>query len=364
MKVKWQGFAGSNHSWAHTAQAICKALDKKGHEVHLISTNGYEYFPDNLRHLIKETAEKTYDCQLSYTAMKNFPTYLSNGSNNRFGIWCYEFAGKNALPDGFAKYHKFCDMILPPSNFAKQIFIDSGVPESKLTTVSHGVDFEQIESAEPFKLKTKKNTKIGIIVGQVHRRKNLPNMLDMFGKAFNKQDDICLVIKVQDKAPTQQFELSFTDILKKFFIKYPNHAEVEVIRQFVPNIYSIYKACDIIFYTTNCEGFGLISLEALACGNINIASNYGGVLDFCDKDNSLLVEGKEFITPANYLYWSNKYKTISFMPDIDDGVDKLRFAFNNKNMLLEKNKLLINDLKLKYNWSVIVDKILGLIQNV
>lgn len=360
MKVAWQGFAGTNHSWAIVAQSICRSLSKKGHEVHLCSTNGYDFFPEDLKPLVRDQLDSEYDMQLTYTALKNAPLYLGRGSQNRFLAWTFEFAGKNALPEGFAKCYKYTDKILAPSNFAKQVFVDSGVPENHTVVVPHGIDFKLVDDAVPYPLKTRKSTKILAVVAQVHRRKNLAGMLDMYGKAFKRSDDVCLVLKVQDRPPKQSFELSFQDLFVQFKSKYKDHAEIEIIKEFVPNIYSLYKSCDIVFSASHCEGFGITALDAHALGKINVASNYGGFLDFLNPDNALLIDGKEFTVPPNYLYWTNKINTKAFMPNIDSGVEKLRFAVENKDNLLTKYASNIGFAKINYNWDSITDQIIGL----
>jgi glycosyltransferase involved in cell wall biosynthesis len=365
-------FLNANHSWAHVGRGIATALIAQGHDVDLFSTDGEKNIPENLRkHLIGASEENklifgklpnnNYDMAISYTALKNMPIYLSHAPKNRFGIWCYEFAGKNSIAGGFAKNYKSTDRLLPPSNFAKQIFIDSGIPENAMTVIPHGVDFDEIDSAIPFNLKTKKSTKIMIQpIGQVHRRKNINGLLEMYGKAFTKFDDVCLVLKIQDKTPTQPFELSFKDIFNSFKEKYKNHAEIEIIKEYIPNIYSLYKSCDIVFTASHAEGFGMPGLEANALGKINIAPRYGGFLDFLNDDNSLLIDGKEFFVPPNFLYWEGKHGTIAFKPDIDDGVAKLKYAVANKNELLEKYKPNIKETQKNYNWMTITKKILDL----
>lgn len=372
MKVLLQQFLSQNHSWSVVGQNIARSLIKQHHNVDLFSTNGIKHFPEDLssnligyfdeqsRNTHGKIPDDNYDMQLSYTAFKNFPMYLSHGTKNRFGLWTFEFAGKNALPDGFAKYYKFTDKILPPSAFAKQVFIDSGVPEQHLTVIPHGIDFDQVSSAEPYKLKTHKSTIILAVIAQVHRRKNLAGMLEMYGKAFTKQDDVCLVLKVQDRPPTQGFELSFKDIFNQFTDKFKNHAEVEIVREFVPNIYALYKSCDIVLSASHCEGFGMTALEAHALGKINVTSRCSGFLDFLNDDNALLIDGKEFTVPSNFLYWTNKYGTKAFMPDIDAGVQQLRTAVVNKERLLEAYKNNIIMAKNKYNWDIITNQIIGL----
>lgn len=376
MKVLLQQFLGSNHSWSIVGQNIARSLIKRGHQVDLFSTNGIQFFPEDLRPnlmgYIDESArqvqgkepEDQYDCQVSYTAFKNFPVYLSHGSKNRFGLWTFEFSGKNALPPGFAKHYRFSDKILPPSNFAKRVFMDSGVPEEHMQVIPHGIDFTHVAQAEPYTFKTKKSTIILSVIAQIHRRKNLAGMLEMYGQAFTKKDDVCLVLKVQDRPPKQPFELSFKDIFTQFSNKFKDHAEIEVIREFIPNIYSLYKSCDIVFSASHCEGFGITALDAHALGKINVASNYGGFLDFLNYDNSLLIEGKEFNVPPNFLYWTNKVGTKAFMPDVESGVSQLQFAVANKEQLLKKFVNNISMANKLYNWDTITDQIMGLVRDV
>jgi glycosyltransferase involved in cell wall biosynthesis len=362
VKIKIQQFLGANYSWAIVGQNLARAFIKSGHEVDLFSTDGVQYLPPDLKPYLKSIPEAEYPMQLSYTAFRNFPNYLKNGNKNRFGIWTYEFDGKNSLPSGFAKNYKECDQILPPSQFAKQVFINSGIPENHLTVVPHGVNAEEILSAHPYPLKTKKNFKLFVNVAQVHKRKNLFGLLEMFGRAFTKTDDVCLVIKVHEKKPTQLFEVNFQEIFNDFKQKYKNHAEIEIIRQFVPNIYSLYKSCDAAFSASYTEAFGMTGLEAQAAGLFNIAPNYGGFLDFLNEENSLLIEGKEFFVKPDMVYWSYQPGSKAFMPNIDSGVEKLKHAYANKDSLKEKAQLLAPSILEKYSWDKIGDQILGLVK--
>lgn len=374
MKVLWQGFCGKNHSWSIVAQNICRNLIKLGHEVEMFSTNGLEFFPedlgsnligfvdDNKVAKLAKPFEKEYDIQMTYTAMHNFQNYLSHGSKNRFAIWTYEFSGKNSLPNGFAKNYKFSDHMFPPSQFAKQVFMESGVPEGHMTVVPHGINNWEIESAPIYKLKTNKKFKILVNVAQVHKRKNISGLLDMYGKAFGKNDDVCLVIKVHDKKPSQQFELDFQTIFKDFNFKYPNHASVEVVKEFIPNIYSLYKACDACFSASHTEAFGMTALEAQAMGLINIAPNYGGFLDFLNNENALLIDGKEFFVKPDMVYWSYSKGAKAFMPSIDSGVNALRKAFNDFENLKNKAEKLAPSTIENYTWQKVTEKMLTFVK--
>jgi glycosyltransferase involved in cell wall biosynthesis len=369
MRICYQGFAAQNHSWAIVAQNICRSLIDLNHSVDIFSTNGNKYFPqdleknlvcygDNNKVMFGNIPGNNYDMTISYTAMKNFNPYLQHSAKNRFGIYCYEFAGKNSLPVGFAKAHQYCDKILAPSNFARQVFLESGVPDDKVVVIPHGINNKEIDAAVPYQLKTKKSVKILINLGQIHRRKNFTGALEMFGRAFTKESDVCLVLKIQDRTPTQQFELSFKDVFQNFNSKFPNHAEVEIVKEFIPNIYSLYKACDITFSPSHCEGFGMVPLEGMACGLIPVASNYGGFTDFLDHSNAFLIEGKEFNVPPNYLYYQSKPGTKAFMPDPSDGINKLKAAVASVN----SRSFSPTAIKLNYDWLEVAKKVLALVK--
>lgn len=372
MKIAYVGYCSRNHSWSVVSQNISRALIVLGHQVDLYSTNGREHFPEDLKpYLIGSNNEgkeligrmpdpNQYDACFSYTAMKNFSKYLQYSKKNRFGIWTYEFAGKNALPPGFAKYHSACDFLLAPSNFAKDVFIDSGIPDHKIKIIPHGINLNELEEVKSYPIKSQKSIKILINLGQLHLRKNLSDALEMYGKAFNKNDDVCLILKIADKIPSQQFEISFNQIYSNFIKIHPNHAEIEIIKDYIPNIYSLYKACQIHFSATNCEGFGMPQLESLACGLININPHYGGYLDFLNNDNSLLISGEIFKVPGNYLYYQNRLGLSAFKPNIEDGINKLQIAVKNYDQLIHKIKPYSEHIKHKYNWLEVAKTIINL----
>lgn len=374
MKILLQQFLGNNHSWSICGQNIARSLIKQKHEVHLFSTNGLKHFPadlknnligymqENDRNIYGRVPDSNYDCQISYTAMRNFPIYLSHGSKNRFGIWCYEFAGKNALPTGFAKNYKFCDKLFPPSNFAKQVFLDSGIPEDNMVVIPHGIEADKFSdcSRNSFKLKTKKKLKILANQHQPHIRKNLSGVLEAYGKAFSNKDDVCLILKVSDKIPTQSFEVSFKEVYGNFKSKFKNHGEIEIITEFIEDMDTLYRACDALFSMTNCEGFFFPALEALAAKIIIIVPNYSGQLDFLNEKNALLISGREVPANPKALYWESKFGTKWFEPDIDDAIKKLRFVYNNFDDLKHKYNVNNDKTLTQYSWDNVVNKILNL----
>ena len=372
MKILIRQFLGKNHSWCVFGWNIATAAKKLGHKVDLFSTDGIKYLPDSLKeNLIGYTEENQpkiygrvpdfkYDCQISYTAMKNFPMYLSNGKKNRFGIFCYEWAGKNVLPTGFAKHYQSCDMLCPPSEYAKRVFVESGVPENRITVISHGINIDEYKQTSTINMPTKKRFKILANIAQNHKRKNIPGLLEVYGKAFTNKDDVCLVLKAKDRQVKSQFEVSLKDCLHNFYQQYPNHADVNIYSQFVDDMSMLYRSVDCVYTMTHAECFYFPGLEGMAAGKINIAPNWGGQIDFLNDTNALLVGGKEVRADPKSMYWESKNNAIWFLPDIDDAVDKLRFAYNNFEKLNEAIDKQRSDVYVKYSWENISNQFLGL----
>src|SRR5579885_342808 len=280
MKVCWFGFLAKNHSWSIVAQNISRELVKKGHDVHLFSTNGTQHFPedlkpnlkgyieenfpitaDNFDELITSKLDKEYDMQLSYTALKNFCQYFIRGDKNRFGIWNYE---TTVLPTAFAKYYRCVDLVLPSSNFSKKIFTDNGMPADHQAMIPHGIHLDRFSNLGKYPLKTQKKYKILCNIAQPHLRKNIPNLLKAYGKAFTKADDVCLVLKVSRKSANNSnaaFDVNFNEIYNDWNAKFKNHGEIEIIDKFIVDIETLYNACDVVWTMANTECFWMPGLE-------------------------------------------------------------------------------------------------------
>lgn len=373
MKVLMRQFLGKNHSWCVVGWGIATALLKQGHEVQLFSTDGIKHLPDSLKpHLIGFTEENQpvvfgrlpdndYDCQISYTALKNFPLLLGHGNKNRFGIWCYEWFGNNVLPTGFAKHYKSCDWLCSPSTFVRdEIFIKSGIPESAIKVIPHGIDVDQYSLNTTIPLSTKKSFKLLANVAQNHIRKNIPGLLEAYGKAFTDKDDVCLILKGKEKPVVAQFEVSLNDCLNKFRQKYPKHAEVKVYSEFLPDISALYRSVDAIYTMSYGEGFYFPGLEGLAAGKLSIAPDHGGHIDFLNDQNALLVKSVPERANPKSMYWEPKPNAMWYKPDIDDAVDKLRYAHRNSARLNQAVESQRADIFQRYNWTTITSQILEL----
>lgn len=373
MKILIRQFLGKRHSWAVFGWGIADALIAQGHEVHLFSTDGTTHLPEHLKtnlvgYIEENKPEKIfghapdpeYDCQISYTCMKNFPNLLKNGNKNRLGVWVYEWNGKNIFPAGFSKNYKNCDYLISPSHFGKEIYINASIPEEVIKVVPHGIDINQYRKTSTINIKTDKKYKIFSNIAQLHIRKNVPGLLEAYGKAFNKDDDVTLILKAKDKKITQQFEISLANVLQKFKKSFPKHAEIKIFSDFVEDMSDLYRSVDSVYTMTHCEGFYMPGLEALAAGKLNIAPRYGGQLDFLNDDNSLMIEGAVERAEPKSMYWESKPNALWFKPSVESAIEQLQFSYKNYEELNKKLDLQKDKICEEYGWDKIAKQLTDL----
>lgn len=376
MKVCWFGFLGKNHSWSIVAQNISRQLIKMGHEVDLFSTNGLQHFPEDLKPYLKGYLEEgqpvteqnlhelvisklspTYDMQLSYTALRNFCLYFTRGDKNRFGIWNYE---TTILPRAFAKYADCVDLVLPSSQFSKDIFVKNGMSADKQVVVQHGIHLDRFQNLGKFPLKTKKKYKILANIAQPHLRKNIPGLLEAWGKAFTRQDDVCLVLKIARKSPNPMFDVNFDAYFNDFRERYKAHAEVEIVDQFIVDIETLYNACDVVITMSHAECFWMPGLEAFAANKIVVAPRYGGQLDYMNDDNSVLIDGKIIRADMKMRYWEPSPYAAVFDPNVNQCAEKLRDVIANYDDYLKKFSPKMREILPEYTWDKVAARIVSL----
>jgi glycosyltransferase involved in cell wall biosynthesis len=371
MKVKIQQFlfGGELFSWAIVGQNIGRSLLKMGHEVDFVSTDGVQdkFVPDDLKEHIKKVPAGIYDMQVSYTAMQNFPRYLANGRKNRFGIYNYD---GTTWPGHFIKFHKFADKVLPSSEFSRQNGIESGIPEEKIDVLPHGINLKEFNVGpyaeapwaadffSGYSLRTEKKRKILLNIATPHLRKNLRDTLKVYGKAFTKDDDVCLVVKHNKDDKKSKFVVDFFYEVDRFKKRNKNHAEIEIIGGFVPSLADLYNACDIVFMMSNLECWWLPGTEAFSCNKLVVASNHGGQLHYLNKDNALLIDGDVVRMPKHYQYYTPSVYCKMFKPSIEDGVEKLQRAVKDYDSLVEKFSPEMKKTVEKYTWDSVAEQLI------
>jgi glycosyltransferase involved in cell wall biosynthesis len=159
------------------------------------------------------------------------------------------------------KEYEMADHIFVNSLFVKHSFIEEGVPESKLVHVPEGVDLSQFrqvpKSDDVFRI---------VFAGGLSLRKGTHYLLQAFSELNLKNAELVFLGVVNDE-------------IKPFLKKYAND-RVKCLGH-VPQaeLYKQYSEGSVLVLPSVEDGFGLVILQAMACGLPVIASENTGALD-------------------------------------------------------------------------------------
>lgn len=290
MKILFNGMVGTNHSWSFVSQELARSMKNLGHQVNIKSTNGLQYFPEDLRENllignhspssqkiidyvnenkeifkldIKDLPQPVkdpnipYDIEICYTIPFQFPRRFNPYNKCKMAIWNFE---SSILPAGWHLYTKAIDYLLPSSKFSYDIFANNGIPKEKMVIVPHGIDAEKFNpSIPPYSLKTNKKIKF-LSCARPHARKFHDRIIKGYLDAFTADDDVCLVLKTEFIKPNKNkvFEVDVREILEKEYKGRSKPAEIEVITDYIPFVGSLYTACDVVVSMSSTEGFCLL----------------------------------------------------------------------------------------------------------
>jgi len=157
---------------------------------------------------------------------------------------------------------------IPVRKIAVSSWSKDQIGDSSIKVVNNGVDLSNFLPSEKNNNKTNK-----FVIGTMGRLAKLKGY-DIFLEAVShlNSKEIEVLILSQD-------DLKLPNSIKARIIKATNDKQ----------IVDFYRQCDIFVFTSFMEGFGLPPLEAMACGVPVITTDCGGVRDFANNSNSILV---------------------------------------------------------------------------
>jgi starch synthase len=143
--------------------------------------------------------------------------------------------------------HEQSSLIMVASSFTKETLIANGVDSRKIRINPYGVDAEKFTVAERHSSRPHRF----IFVGSITARKGVPLLLRAWERLQSKDAELWLVGPV---APGLRSQICTSPRIKVFGAV--PHSEIP----------ALLVQCDAFVFPSYFEGFGLVILEALACG--------------------------------------------------------------------------------------------------
>lgn len=212
----------------------------------------------------------------------NLPTVITSHGSDMMGYNIDNSFGKYCI-----KAINECDKIITISKKNNQVVVEN-FPEAreKSTTLKNGYDTKifYLKNLEKQKILSefninKKYDKIVLYAGRLTENKGIDVLLNSAKKYENGK--ILTIIAggggLLKELKAQVAELNLQDI-------------VFVGDQTQENLSKLYNIADVLAVPSRIEGFGLVAIEALACGTPVVATNKGGMTDFINDEVGALVD--------------------------------------------------------------------------
>lgn len=234
------------------------------------------------------------------------------------------------------------DRAVVNSHWAKEIVCNETNLDDTLVGVSPlGVDTEIFK---PIKVNKFDDELRLFNIGKWEVRKGHDILLQAFNKAFFKTDNVSLHMLCDNPfGGNEEWEKYYKEsVLGDKIQIYPRMKTQNDVNTFINH-------CDVGVFPSRAEGWNLDLIESMAAGKPVVATNYSAHTEFCNSDNSILLEpaGKEDAFDGKWfgkgLYNTGKWAKI----EVDDLVDILRDIYKNRP---EKNDAGIETAD-KFSWN-------------
>ncbi|KSU64406.1 hypothetical protein AS034_00765 [[Bacillus] enclensis] len=188
-----------------------------------------------------------------------------------------------------------CDKVIVNSHFLKEVVIQKTQCPSEKVAVNHlGVDISQFTSKwdsdlmanrEVLKRNDLEDKQILLFVGRLRKMKGIHHLLNILPSLIKKHPDLCLVI-IGNAFYSSKRKTNYVLNLEKTAKQFPGHVK---FIPFVPHseIHRWFQSASIVYVPSQVkEAFGLVNVEAMACGVPVIASRAGGMKEIIKHGNT------------------------------------------------------------------------------
>ena len=218
---------------------------------------------------------------------------------------------------------KIPDHLIVCSNWAKNIVYEQTGVSAKVTPL--GVDIDTFYAGEKERDEGEPFTFLN--VGKWEVRKGHDILVDIFNRAFKPDDNVQLKILAPLWASTEErddwirlYKSSRLGDKIHFLDRVPSHKDVA----------NIMRGVDAGIFPSRAEGWNLELLEMMACGKPVIATNYSAHTEFCNADNSFLVEpdGLEPAYDGKWFYGQGSWACLKNR-QLDEFASHMRNVYEN-----------------------------------
>ena len=260
----------------HSLRGLARACDKLGYDiaVRLYRETPRDWPETSIRHI--QGIVKPPLCTVTWGHAKIDEIAVSNARVDIDVPDSWHYADQNKIDE----LNRECDLFITLSETGLDQYIDGGL-EIPGAVIPLGVD---ANIYKPLKEKPETDCYTFMTAGYIQERKGLDTLIEAFKLAFTPEENVRLMVKT---VPEQWGESVANKIIKSRGQHKITYLEKD-LDEFA--FARLLGEADCYVSPHKREGFGLIPLQAMACGVQVVSTNYDGPTQYLDESNSILVE--------------------------------------------------------------------------
>jgi glycosyltransferase involved in cell wall biosynthesis len=224
----------------------------------------------------------------------NWPPSISHLQGNSVGLCCFAWE-ETQFPARYTReFNDHLSFACVTSSFVRDALVNSGVTVpificgNGITTSNDHAS--NIQAAYPEKSKQQDGPVFTFLhISSGFPRKGVDVLVEAFCREFRHDEPVRLVIKSFNNPHN-----NLTKLLDDKRRQHSNCADISLILEdlSIEDLNDLYRSAHAVVYPTRGEGFLLPAAEAAIHGLPVLTTNFGGQSDFCNAENSILINGR------------------------------------------------------------------------
>jgi glycosyltransferase involved in cell wall biosynthesis len=354
LNILLEGMFYNGHGFAEGNRILLRILDQAGYRVRILAKDSAD------KYLVLNRREIQYISAFERTKLTSNDIFICNwvGSNIRYNP---EFRINIArttfetdrIPSNWVPVLNQFKEVWVQSTFNLRTFEKSGV-HVPLRLIPN---FFDVSTYTPHGKKMPlpaTNKYLFLSIFDLQDRKGYEILLKAYLNEFSHQDNVALIIKIRDSLGNYKLERLIEAHGKSAKEKPPIYMIDQMLS--VPELHSLYRACDAFVLPTRGEGWGRPFFEAMLMGMPTIATDWSGQTDFMNKHNSYLIKVKRLVHITNNElpmfnghYWAE--------PSLKDLQKKMRYVYEHQAEGRQTGRKARNELLRNYKWHEVANRV-------
>jgi len=317
-RVMWHSWINAPTGYAVSSQYLVLALEQLNVDVRYGFVYGVEE-PPNEDERINEVRRKAKDLDVTQVVYGQGDVFFKNSGKHKVGYSMLEVTG---IPADWVEQANALDEIWVPSEFNRETFASSGVTKP-IHVMPLGVD---VNYFHPYiKARRIQDRFVFMSVFEWGERKAPEVLLQAYNQEFSSCDDVLLLLKVINTDPAVNIERH----VEAMRLRADRAPVVIVLNQNIPSYQmgSIYCSSDCFVLPTRGEGWGMPTLEAMACGLPTISTHWSAQTEFFNEDVGYPINLKRLIPAVAKCPYYKGFEWAD--PDVDHLASLMRHVYEN-----------------------------------